>query len=195
MPHNWKGRRKNKKGKKVAPCQGPYTPNGVSRQHPEFPKKPHNFPQQKYDRLFQKYCRIKGIKGRYRPGIIDEKRVARRNKRLNAIIDMVKRTNSICWPITSVNMNHDQEIEVDEEMVPKNEHLNSAGEDLEMTKKSDKPKSMPFAVKKEETGLKEVLKLEIKSEAMPFDVKKEETEDQNGLNVALKLEIKQEPAP
>ena len=166
MPHNWKGRRKNKKGKKVAPCQGPYTPNGVSRQHPEFPKKPHNFPQQKYDRLFQKYCRIKGIKGRYRPGIIDEKRVARRNKRLNAIIETVTMSNSICWPIASVN-----------------------------TKESNKPKYMPFAVKKEETGLNEVLKLEIKSEAMPFDVKKEETEDQNGLNVALKLEIKQEPAP
>ena len=93
MPHNWKGRRKNKKGKKVAPCQGPYTPNGVSRQHPEFPKKPHNFPQQKYDSLFQKYCRIKEIKGRYRPGIIDEKRVARRDKRLNAIIEMVTMSN------------------------------------------------------------------------------------------------------
>ena len=75
-------------------------------------------------------------------------------------------SNSICWPIASVN-----------------------------TKERNKPKSMPFAVKKEETGLNEVLKLEIKSEAMPFDVKKEETEDQNGLNVALKLEIKQEPAP
>jgi len=166
MPHNWKGRRKNKKGKNVAPCQGPYTPNGVSRQHPEFPKKPHNFPQQKYDSLFQKYCRIKEIKGRYRPDIIDEKRVARRNKRLNAIIETVTMSNSICWPIASVN-----------------------------TKERNKPKSMPFAVKKEETGLNEVLKLEIKSEAMPFDVKKEKNELQNGLNEALKLEIKPEALP
>ena len=163
MPHNWKGRRKNKKGKNVAPCQGPYTPNGVSRQHPEFPKKPHNFPQQKYDSLFQKYCRIKGMKGR---NIIVEKRVARRNKRLNAIIEIVTMSNSICWPIASVN-----------------------------TKESNKPKSMPFAVKKEETGLNEVLKLEIKSEAMPFDVKKEKNELQNGLNEGLKLEIKSEALP
>ena len=64
--------------------------------------------------------------------------------------------------------------------------------DLEMTKKSDKPKSMPFAVKKEETGSNKDLKLEIKSEDSPFDVKKKETEFQNGLNQALKLKIKQE---
>ena len=166
MPHNWKGRRRNKKGKKVAPCQGPYTPNGVSRQHPEFPKKPHNFPQQKYDTLFQKYCRIKEIKGRYRPGIIDEKRVARRDKRLNAIIEKVTMPNSICWPIASVS-----------------------------TKESNKPKSVPFAVKKEETGLNEVLKFGIKSEAMSFDVKKEKNELQNDLSEALKLEIKPETLP
>jgi len=58
---------------------------GVSRKHPEFPKKPNDFPQQKYNGLFQKYCRIKGIKGRYEPDKIDEKRVAKRDKRLNAI--------------------------------------------------------------------------------------------------------------
>ena len=194
MTHKW--RRQNKKGKNVARCQGPYTPNGVSRKHPEFPKKPDDFPQQKYNSLFQKYCRIKGIKGRYEPDKIDEKRVAKRDKRLNAIIEMVTMSDNDSLSLRQENnLNDDQEIEVDEEMVPKNETLNSGGEDLEITKKSDKPKSMPFAVKKEETGLNEVLKLEIKSEAMPFDVKKEETEDQNGLNVALKLEIKQEPAP
>ena len=64
MTHKF--RRQNKKGKNVARCQGPYTPNGVSRKHPEFPKKPDDFPQQKYDSLFQKYCRIKAVKGRYR---------------------------------------------------------------------------------------------------------------------------------
>ena len=64
-----------------------------------------------------------------------------------------------------------------------------------MTTESDRPKSMPFAVKKEETGLNEVLKFGIKSEAMSFDVKNEKNELQNGLNEALKLEIKPEALP
>ena len=43
-----------------------------------------------------------------------------------------------------------QEIEKEEEMVSENETLNS-GEDLKVTKESDKPKPMPFDTKKEET--------------------------------------------
>ena len=42
-----------------------------------------------------------------------------------------------------------QEIEKEEEMVSENETLNS-GEDLKVTKESNKPKSMPFDMKKEE---------------------------------------------
>ena len=43
-----------------------------------------------------------------------------------------------------------QEIEREEEMVSEDETLNS-GEDLKVTKESDKPKSMPISMKKEET--------------------------------------------
>ena len=104
----------------MARCQGPYTPNGVSRKHPEFPKKPDNFPQQKYNSLFQKYCRIKGIKGRYEPDKIDEKRVVKRGKRLNAIIEMVTMSDNDSLTLRQENnLNDDQESEVDEEMVPK----------------------------------------------------------------------------
>ena len=42
-----------------------------------------------------------------------------------------------------------QEIEKEEEMVSENETLNS-GEDLKVTKESNKPKSMPFDMKNEE---------------------------------------------
>ena len=52
-----------------------------------------------------------------------------------------------------------QEIEKEEEMVSENETLNS-GEDLKVTKEINKPKSMPFDMKKEENevenGLNEV---------------------------------------
>ena len=120
MTHKWR-RQNNKKGKNVARFQGPYTPNGVSRKHPEFPKKPDNCPQQKYNSLFQKYCRIKGIKGRYEPDQIDEKRVAKRDKRLNAIIEMVTMSDNECLTFRQEYvLNDDQESEVDEEMVPKN---------------------------------------------------------------------------
>ena len=111
---------------KIGRCQGPYTPNGVSRKHPEFPKKPDNFPQHEYNSLFQKYCRIKGIKGRYRPGLIDEKRIAKRDKRLNAIIKMVTKSDNLdndtfrqeydLMEKEENIMNEDQEIEKDEEM-------------------------------------------------------------------------------
>ena len=38
---------------KVTPCLKPYPEKG-SRKQPEFPKKPDNFPQLKYDGLHQK---------------------------------------------------------------------------------------------------------------------------------------------
>ena len=52
-----------------------------------------------------------------------------------------------------------QEIEKEEEMVSENETLNSE-EDLNVTKENNKPKSVPFDMKKEENevenGLKEL---------------------------------------
>ena len=49
-----------------------------------------------------------------------------------------------------------QEIEKEEEMVSENEILNS-GEDLKVTKESNKPKSVPFDMKNEETKVENCL--------------------------------------
>ena len=106
---------------KVTPCLKPYPEKG-SRKQPEFPKKPDNFPQLKYDGLFRKYCRqLQAFENK--SGRITKKKEGKRDKCLNAIIEMV---------------------------VSKNKTLNS-GEDVKVIKESDEPKSMSFDVKKEET--------------------------------------------
>ena len=74
-------------GKKT-PYQGSAPENG-SGNHPEFPtKKPDNFPQLKYDGLYRKYCRILQSTA-FRQGKNTKKKEAKRNKQLNAIIEMV----------------------------------------------------------------------------------------------------------
>ena len=74
-------------GKKT-PYQGSAPENGSGNQ-PEFPtKKPDNFPQLKYDGLYRKYCRILQSTA-FRQGKNTKKKEAKRNKQLNAIIEMV----------------------------------------------------------------------------------------------------------
>ena len=74
-------------GKKT-PYQGSAPENG-SGNRPEFPtKKPDNFPQLKYDGLYRKYCRILQSTA-FRQGKNTKKKEAKRNKQLNAIIEMV----------------------------------------------------------------------------------------------------------
>ena len=71
---------------KVSPYQGSAPENG-SRNQPEFPtKKPDNFPQLKFDGLYRKYCRILQSTA-FR--LNAKKKEAKRNKQLNAIIEMV----------------------------------------------------------------------------------------------------------
>ena len=73
---------------KVTPYQGSAPENG-SRNQPEFPtKKPDNFPQLKYDGWYRKYCRILQSTA-FRQGKNTKKKEAKRNKQLNAIIEMV----------------------------------------------------------------------------------------------------------
>ena len=73
---------------KVTPYQGSAPENGSGNQ-PEFPtKKPDNFPQLKYDGLYRKYCRILQSTA-FRQGKNTKKKEAKRNKQLNAIIEMV----------------------------------------------------------------------------------------------------------
>ena len=73
---------------KVTPYQGSAPENG-SGNLPEFPsKKPDNFSQLKYDGLYRKYCRILQSTA-FRQGKNTKKKETKRNKQLNAIIEMV----------------------------------------------------------------------------------------------------------
>ena len=79
-------------GKKT-PYQGSAPENG-SGNRPEFPtKKPDNLPQLKYDGLYRKYCRILQSTA-FRQGKNTKKKEAKRNKQLNAIIEMVTMSNN-----------------------------------------------------------------------------------------------------
>jgi len=104
---------------KVTPCLKPFPEKGSSSKQPEFPKKPDSFPQQKYDGLFRKYCsQLQTFENK--SGRITKKKQGKRDKCLNAIIEMV---------------------------VPKNKTLNS-GEDIKES--DEPKSIMPFDEKKEE---------------------------------------------
>merc|ERR1711935_1126488 len=135
---------------KATPYQGS-APENDSGKLAEFPtKKPDNFPQLKYDGLYRKYCRILQSTA-FRQGKNSKKKEAKRNKQLNAIIEMVTMSDKNSLALRQENnMTDDKEIEREEERVSEDETLNS-GEDLKVTKESDKPKSMPISMKKEET--------------------------------------------
>ena len=83
---------------KVSPYQGSALENGL-RTQPEFPtKKPDNFPQLKYDGLYRKYCRILQSTA-FRQGKNTKKKEAKRNKQLNAIIEMVTMSDNDSLPL------------------------------------------------------------------------------------------------
>ena len=54
---------------------------------------PDNFSRLKYDGLYRKYCRIQQSTA-YRQGKNSKKKEAKRNKQLNAIIEMVKMSDN-----------------------------------------------------------------------------------------------------
>ena len=84
-------------GKKT-PYQGSAPENG-SGNRPEFPtKKPDNLPQLKYDGLYRKYCRILQSTA-FRQGKNTKKKEAKRNKQLNAIIEMVTMSDNDSLPL------------------------------------------------------------------------------------------------
>merc|ERR1712008_244684 len=73
---------------KVTPCLKPFPEKGDSRKQPEFPKKPDSFPQQKHGGLFRKYCsQLQTFENK--SGRITKKKQGKRDKCLNAIIEMV----------------------------------------------------------------------------------------------------------
>ena len=87
---------------KVTPYQGS-APENCSGNQPEFPtKKPDNFPQLKYDGLYRKYCRILQSTA-YRQGKNTKKKEAKRNKQLNAIIEMVTMADNVSLALRQEN--------------------------------------------------------------------------------------------
>ena len=74
-------------------------PENGSRNQPEFStKKPDNFPQLKYVGLYLKYCTFLQSTA-FRQGKNTKKKEAKRNKQLNAIIEMVTMSDNDSLPL------------------------------------------------------------------------------------------------